>query len=237
VKITLLGLMIALGAGGIAGCAHDKPPLVLVPDFQPGPAADAHPKRVLALQAICGSVEYRCPAEFGQTADAIVRGGLEFAGYAVVNDESLRLDTRARHEEHVANQSTGSGKDQVVSGHAFIPFDRHVTTSTGEHSERSESSTITLDGSGFADLSVDERREVLLKSGADAVASVRVVVGGQTGMWVPNQQVEVLVKLGANLGDTMAWASRCTASSNDFSTVTAALEHAARCAMRGATGR
>ena len=61
------------------------------------------------------------------------------------------------------------------------------------------------------------------------------MVGGKMGVWVPNQNVEVMVRLGVNRGDEMAWASRCTASSNDFSTVSAALEHAARCAMHGAT--
>jgi hypothetical protein len=91
-----------------------------------------------------------------------------------------------------------------------------------------------LDGPGFDDLTIDARHAVMEKSGADSVVSVRIVVGGQLGLWVPNQSVEVMVKLGVNQGDTMAWASRCTASSNDFSTVTLALENAARCAMRGA---
>jgi hypothetical protein len=96
---------------------------------------------------------------------------------------------------------------------------------------------VVLDGPGFEDLSVDERKEVLDKTGADAILSVRIVVGGQIGVWVPNQNVEVMVKLGVNLGDSMAWASRCTASSNEFATVDAALEQAARCAIYGGTGK
>ena len=93
-----------------------------------------------------------------------------------------------------------------------------------------------LDGPGFDDLSIDERHEVLAGSGADGVLVVRIVVGGQVGVWVPNQNVEVTVRLGADQGDVMVWAARCTASSNDFSTVDAALENAARCAIHGATG-
>src|SRR5215471_648882 len=100
-----LGLLtIAIGA-----CAHEQP-VVLVPDVQRGPADVVPAGRVLALRASCGSVEYRCPKEFGQTVDAIVRGGLEFAGYTVVDDETLRNQTRQRHEEHVATSSDESSR-------------------------------------------------------------------------------------------------------------------------------
>jgi hypothetical protein len=191
---------------------------------------------VSVLTAACGSVEYHCPAEFTQTVDSIVRGGLEFAGYSVVESDKLRNETRQRHEEQSETDTASSSRTHADHEQDLNPFDTHTTTTT-----QSQSSThtdfVVLDGPGFDDLSVDERHQVLGKSGADAVASVRIVVGGQIGMWVPNQHVEVMVKLGVNLGDTMAWASRCSASSNDFSTVTAALENAARCAVHGATNR
>jgi hypothetical protein len=229
-KAIHLGLLaIAIGA-----CAHQSE-IVLVPDFQLGPANMVPAGRVLALRASCGSVEYRCPKEFGQTVDSIVRGGLEFAGYAVVDDESLRNQTRQRHEEHVATTTDASSRTRADTQVDLLPIGHHVTTE-GSRRGHSETDTIVLDGASFEDLSVDERHEVLTKSGADSVASVRIVVGGQAGLWVPNQNVEVMVKLGAQQGDAMAWASRCTASSNEFSTVTAALEHAARCAINGATG-
>jgi hypothetical protein len=218
----------------IGACAHEQP-VVLVPDVQRGPASGVPAGRVLALRASCGSVEYRCPREFGQTVDSIVRGGLEFAGYSVVDDDSLRNQTRQRHEEHVATSSDSSSRVQTDTRLDPIPVGNHVTTE-GAHRTHGETDTIVLDGAIFEDLSVDERHEVLAKSGADSVVSVRIVVGGQAGIWLPNQSVEVMVKLGTKQGDAMAWASRCTASSNTFSTVTLALEHAARCAMQGATG-
>ena len=220
----------------LAACGPNRPPPVLVPDVQPGPAAGVKPNRVLVLAATCGSVEYHCPAEFTQTVDSIVRGGLEFAGYAVVDSDSLRKDTRQRHEEHddVSTDSrTRTHSDQDTD---YSPFDTHSDTTVDSQSHMHKDH-VELDGPGFDDLSIDERHEVLGKSGADAVASVRIVVGGRTGVWEPNQNVEVQIKLGVNQGDTMAWASRCTASSNDFTTVTAALENAARCASHGATGR
>jgi hypothetical protein len=67
---------------------------------------------------------------------------------------------------------------------------------------------VVLDGSNFDDLSVDEKHQVIDKAGTDSVASVRIVVGGNIGVWVPNQNVEVMVKLGVNRGDEMAWATR-----------------------------
>jgi len=230
-KRLCLGL---LAIAAHAACAHEKP-VVLVPDVQPGPASGTPAGRVLALRASCGSVEYRCPQEFGQTVDSIVRGGLEFAGYAVVDDDSLRNQTRSRHEEHVVTSAEDTSRSSTVDRVGPVPIGSRATTAARSGQGRTD--TIVLDGASFDDLSVEERHQVLAKSGADSVVSVRIVVGGQAGVWVPNQNVEVMVKLGARQGDAMAWASRCTASSNEFSTVTSALEQAARCAIHGGTRR
>jgi len=214
--------------------AAQQPP-VLHPEVQQGPASSAKPNRVLVLHAACGSVEYKCPREYLDTVDVIVRGGLEFAGLGLVESDTLRNQTRQRHEEH---SSTTTTNDSQSTTKVVRPLDFDDSVASNHHSNSTtQTSLVVLDGSGFEDLSVDERRDVLAKSGADAVLSVRIVVGGQIGVWVPNQNVEVMVKLGVNMGDSMAWASRCTASSNDFSTVTAALENAARCAIYGGTGK
>jgi len=233
-KRTRFGLFaIAVGVA-VAACAHQKP-VGLIPEVQPGPASGTPAGTVLALRASCGSVEYRCPKEFGQTVDSIVRGGLEFAGYAVVDDDSLRNQTRSRHEEHAVTSAEDTSQSRTVDRVGPVPVGSRATTA-GRRSQ-SQTDTLVLDGPSFEDLSVEERHQVLTKSGADSVASVRIVVGGQAGVWAPNQNVEVMVKLGARQGDVMAWASRCTASSNQFSTVTSALEQAARCAIGGATRR
>src|SRR5215468_2176819 len=122
----------------IAGCAHQSGgEIVLVPDVQRGPANAAPPGRVLALRASCGSVEYRCPQEFGQTVDSIVRGGLEFAGYTVVDDESLRSQTRQRHEEHVVTRSDDTSRSRSDTHVDLIPLGQHATTE-GSRRGRSE---------------------------------------------------------------------------------------------------
>jgi hypothetical protein len=220
--------------GLVGACTPARPP-ALHPDVQHGPASGVKPNRVLVLQAACGSVEAKCPNEYIDVVDAIVRGGLEFSGLNLVESEKLRNQTRERHEEHDSSTSTKTSQTDTTIEHPIL-FDEHShvtnhTTTADEHSK------IVLDGSGFEDLSIDERHEVVAKSGADAVVVVRIVIGGQVGVWVPNQNVEVMVKLGVNQGDSMAWAARCTASSNDFTTVNAALENAARCAIYGATGK
>lgn len=209
-----VALVLGLAVAGCGPMAATPPPLR--PEVRHGPAAGARPGRVLVLPAACGAVDQPCPRSYVQTVDAIVRGGLEFAGYSLVESERLRSETRQRHEEHGRTTTSSQSPPSATT---------------------TETSLVVLDGPGFEDLSVDERHAVLEGSGADAVLSVRIVVGGQMGVWVPNQHVEVMVKLGVNHGDAMAWASRCTASSNDFTTVDAALEHAARCAVYGATGR
>ena len=215
----------------LAACGGSRPPIVA--EVQPGPAHGAKPNRVLVLQASCGSVEYHCPPDFARTVDNIVRGGLEFAGYAVVDAETLRLQTRQRHvEQHTADEATQTLSTTRTEGNILPIGD--TTTHDQVTTTHSESELTILDGPGFDDLTVDERKEVLAKAGSDAVVVVRIVVGGTTGVWMPNQNVEVMVKLGVNQGDSMAWATRCSASSNDFSTVTAALENAARCAIHGA---
>lgn len=225
----LAGLSVLIGA-----CAPTTPP-ALHPQVQTGPAAGVKPNRILVLQAACGSVDYKCPHEYAETVDAIVRGGLEFAGFGLVESEKLRKETRQRHEEHQTSTTT-TESHSATTVERPLDFDDH-TNSHHQSTSTTENTLVVLDGPGFEDLSVDERHEVLVKSGADAVLVVRIVVGGQVGIWAPNQNVEVMVKLGVNQGDSMAWAARCTASSNDFSTVNAALENAARCAIYGATGK
>ena len=142
-----------------------------------------------------------------------------------------RSTPRSSRDRPPAPGPTASDSTTKVEGPIFDQ------TTTNKSVTNTDTSFVVLDGPGFEDLSVDERHAVLDKSGADAVLSVRVVIGGQMGVWEPNQNVEVMVKLGVNRGDAMAWAARCTASSNVFATVDAALENAARCAIYGATGR
>ncbi len=231
----LLSSSVALAAASLGACTAQRQPPVLHPQVQPGPAANAMPSRVLVLPAACGSVEAPCPQSYLSAVDAIVRGGLEFVGHNVVESEALLNETRQRHEERDTKTTDSVSESQTETNRA-LGFDETVTSrSSGTQVETNR--RVVLDGPTFEDLSVTERHEVLTKVGADAVVSTRIIVGGQIGVWTPNQNVEVMVKLGVQQGDAMAWASRCLASSNDFSSVDAALEAAARCAIYGATGR
>ena len=100
----MTSLRTCLVALGLAACGGAPPHLT--PEVAPGPATGAKPNRVLVLRASCGSVEYHCPPDFARTVDNIVRGGLEFAGYAVVDAETLRLQTRQRNVEQNTNDTT-----------------------------------------------------------------------------------------------------------------------------------
>ena len=221
-----------------ASCTPSLP--ALQPQVQRGPAAAIKPKRVLVLQATCGSVSGPCPSGFVTAVDSIVMSGLDFVGYGVVDSGKLRLAARTRHEEHesgtVTTNSTTTSTTDVVIIHPIVIGTSDTTTNTTTETT-TDMTFVVLDGANFEDLSIDEKHQVIEKSGTDSVATVRIVIGGKVGTWVPNQNVEVMVKLSVHRGDEMAWASRCTASSNDFTTVNAALEHAARCAMHGGTGQ
>lgn len=228
-------LVIGLGAlGGLGACGAPRQGVVLQPQVQTGPAAGAAPGRVLVLSAACGSLEQPCPPNYIDTVDTIVRGGLEFAGYNLVDANTLRKDTRQRHEERTVD-TAASNSTSVTDMERSLAPDSTVTHTESSNSVKTHTFTV-LDGSNFEDLSVDDRHEVIAKAGANSVLSVRIIVGANVGVWMPNQNVEVMVKLGVNQGDDMAWSARCLASSNDFATVTAALEHAARCAIYGGTG-
>lgn len=218
----------------LVACSRPAAP-PLVPQVQPGPANGAKPGRVLVLEPTCGSLEFKCPKNYIATVDNIVRATLEFTGHAVVSPDRLRLDARQRHEERETIETRDSNSSQTHHEESWAP-DSKVTT-TSESSSETEKVTTVLDGPGFDDLTPAERDEVMARAATDSVVVVRIVVGALELGWVPNQNVEVMVRLAVNKGDTMAWASRCMASSNDFSTVNAALENAARCAVYGGTGR
>ncbi len=218
-----------------AACTPTRLP-ALQPQVNYGPAASVKPKRVLVLQATCGSVEGVCPPQYQTAVATIVMSGLEFAGYGVVDSTTLRLAARKRHEEHTTTETKTTTASETEIVRPLVIFDQTTANATTTES-KTDVTYVVLDGANFEDLSVDERHQVIEKSGTDSVATVRIVIGGKVGAWVPNQNVEVMVKLGVHRGDEMAWASRCVASSNDFTTATAALEHAARCAMHGATAK
>jgi hypothetical protein len=226
---------ITLGALSLAACT--PPPLpVLVPEIHGGPGAAARPEKILVLGASCGSLEYHCPTELTTAADAIVRGGFEFAGFAVVDSDQLRATNRARHEEHRDEEQTTHSLSHTDDEHDLSPFDRHVTSTTST-TARDHSDLVVLDGPSFEDLSVEERRALFARSGADAVAKVRVVIGGTHGtMWSPEQPIETIVTLWVDRGETMAWAARCTTTAGRFQTITSALEHVTRCAIDGVSG-
>ena len=226
----------------IAACGPALPSTVtLVPEVNHGPAAQAKPKNVLSLTSTCGALDARCTDEYRGVVDNIVRGSLEFAGYSITASESLRLATRQRTEEQtsVTTTATSSSKETaLLHPLVFLPPLAAVESSASSASvTQTDTSFIVLTGSNFEDLSVDDRREVIEKSGTDAVLSVRIVIGGNVGVWEASQDIEVAVKLSVKKDDEMVWAARCKANSRDAATVEAALESATRCAMNGALAK
>jgi hypothetical protein len=220
----------------VAGCvASSRPQPVLVADVRSGPGVAIHPKRTLALSATCGSVEWRCPKSYVDTVDGIVRGGLEFEGHALIQSDELLASTRARHEEVKTSSTTTNASSVSTTGGLLVPDveERSASASQTDVYDR----LVVLDGPTFEDLALGERQQLLRDAGAEGVLTVRIVVGGDRGLWGPDQDAEVMIKLAVDAGETMAWAARCTASSNDFGKIETALEQAARCAINGVRHR
>lgn len=228
--MTKCALLAAVGI--LAGCGG-SPRRPLTAEVRYGAGYSSRPAKILALSASCGSVEFHCPRDYVATVDNIVRSSMGFAGYQLVVPESLRADTRQRSETHTS-ETTTTRSHSTVTKKRTLAFDKQ-NIADRQSTTTTESSVIHLDGSGFSDLTVPQKRAVLAEAGADAVLVTRVVVGAAVGNWDPDQRVEVMVKLSVGDGSQMAWAARCSASSNDFSSVNAALENAARCAVHGAT--
>lgn len=207
----------------------------LHPEVQYGPGKNVQPKKVLALSATCGSMELKCPQSYITTVDGIVQSSMEFAGYALIDADTLRKDSGTRREEHHSEVTTHDSSSNHDDSRGLLVGGRE---SSGRESRTEiHRSTVWLEGAKFQDLSVTDQQVVLKRARVDGVLVARIVIGAQTSDWGPDQTVEVMVKLGVEDGFTMAWAARCSANSAQFTTVSAALEHATKCAVFGATGR
>lgn len=224
----------------VAGCfkdpAHPDPvPLAFDGEIVHGPGADApSPTRVLLVPATCGAIDGTCNPSALAAAENLVRGELELAGMSVVPAAELRKETRQRHVEHShldrASSSSSSSREVGI-------IDYRVKRGSSQSREVSDTQTTILDGPGYEDLSVDDRHEVIGKTGANGVVSIRIVVGPVDHSWVGPERdrasVEVMVKLAGDQGDTMRWGSRCTAQI-DPPHVAIAIQEGARCAIRNA---
>lgn len=207
--------LVAVALGWTLGCVGVGTPAgpsmpALRAHVRYGPGLHVLPRKVLALSAVCRSVESDCPDEYSAIVDNIVRMSTAFAGYALIVPEDLQLETAQR--TYIVHRST--------CGRARAP------TQVRE--------TVWLHGARLEDLSVEQRRTVLEQAGIDSVLSVRIVVGPRGFVKAkPDQVVEVSVKLGVERGRTLAWASRCHTSLLTHGSVEAALEYASRCAIHG----
>lgn len=218
----------------LAACTGPGRQEVFHPEVVRGPA-DGPAGRVLTLTATCGGFEAECRANWAPTVDQIVMSSLEFRGYATIDPTTLRKSERSR-EEHIEEQDSRSEHESSEAGGGIgfigiIPFGGGGASSSHSLSvSHTRHKTVHLVGASFEDLRLEDRRALMQLAGADTVATTRVVVGPNVGAWTIAQNVEVVVKLAHAESGAMLWASRCTASSQGYPTVEAAIENAARCA-------
>ena len=233
----LQGLLCAVA---LAGCASTPPMVALTPQAMRGPVNDP-PGKVLVMSATCGSVEQECRDTWAPAVDGLVVSGLEFHGFSTIDPGSLRKDERTREE----TTESGATRTTVDSTHhksdaeivGIIPV---AGTSSSESHDvtvvESRQKTVVLHGASFEDLRLEDRQRLTTLARAGSVLTTRITVGANYSTWTSAQTVEVMIKLASPKTGEMLWSTRCAASSAQFSSVEAAIENAARCAVSAITG-
>ena len=199
-------------------------------DARVGAAGGRKLTRVVALPATCGSlqadfgVDVTAPAQgaFERNravaacapdalvgVDQLVRSGLDFGGFQVIDAERVNAVTAARHE--------------IV--------ERHEVKTGRFSTDRRETRVVETRGALFDDATPREQAEILKELGAEGVVSARVwfSVGNGTAN---RHDVAVQVVLSATADRAMAWARRCTLEISAEGEAQA-LEKLARCATEG----
>ena len=229
----LLGLFL------VTGCATGGA-VALHPQAMRGPVTDP-PGKVLVMSATCGSVERECRSSWAPAVDGIVVSGLEFHGFATIDPASLRKDERQRQETDVAGETRSTSDTSAtvtsIGVVAVIPIAAHE--SSAHHSVtlvESHQKTIVLDGASFEDLTLEDRQHLTSAAQAGSILTTRITVGANYSNWTQAQTVEVMIKLESPTTGEMLWSTRCAAGSDQFASLDAALEHAARCAVSAFTG-
>ncbi len=202
--------------------------------------ANGPPGGVLVMSAHCAGMERRCPSSWAPAVDAIVTSGLAFHGYTTIDPAGLRKDEGTRTEKTVdtdtKTETSGNHQEQSVGVVAIIPI-ASFTTSQGRTVKvaQSHEKTVVLEGATFEDLIPQDRQALMALAGAHSVLTTQVIVGANWSVWTMAQSVQVVIKLSAASDGAMRWSSRCSASSDQYPSVDAAIEAAAHCAVDAVT--
>jgi hypothetical protein len=220
-------LSLVVGSMVVALSACTPAQLALHPEVVAGPARTERPRRIAMMPPLCGSVERPCREAARDAVSTLVRSRLEYLGYPLIGSSDLLLTTRQRKENEVTTTHEAQGKRDTVEVSLFpsAQSEKWHTVQTGR------TKTIELVGSTFEDLSVTDRAAVLKEAGADGTVVTRVILGGVNGVFSDSKNIEVLIR--ASAGDTMMFASRCSAQSEKFDSEDQAIEYVTRCALEG----
>ena len=203
-------------------------------------SANGPPGGVLVMSAHCAGMERRCPSSWAPAVDAIVTSGLAFHGYRTIDPAGLRKDAGTRTEKTVdtdtKTETSHHDEENSVGAVAIIPI-ASFTTSQGRtvRLTQSHEKTVVLEGATFDDLTPQDRQALMKLAGAHSVLTTQVIVGANWSVWTMAQSVQVVIKLSDAESGAMRWSSRCSASSDKYPSVDAAIEAAAHCTVDAVT--
>ena len=143
-----------------------------------------------------------CETQTCQGIDATLKQTLEFAGYSIVDVDSLNATTFRRKESQT---TVGQGNYSV-------------------HVERS--------GTKLSDLDVWALHDELEKLGVEGVVTSRVMDGPTFGTQMGPSTVEAMVRLMTLDGMQLKWSRACRLEVGGFTTELAAEEGAFKCALK-----
>lgn len=220
--------------------ACGSPPPVLHPQAMRGEVNDP-PGKVLVMSATCGSVEHECRDTWAPAVDGLVVSGLEFHGFATIDPAALRKDEAQRQETTVDSEtkSTNDSSSHVTSAEVVLVIPIVGVTNSTSHSvsmTKSHQKTVVVEGARFEDLTLEDRQRLTEASQAGSVLTTRITVGANYSNWTVAQNVEVMIKLASPTSGAMLWSTRCSASSDQYASIDAAIENAAKCAVSAFTG-
>jgi hypothetical protein len=162
-------------------------------------------------------VDGDCKDGYTAAVDGAIRQELEFAGFSVVDSETLASRAKERRERLWTEETRSAERARVR---------RTQSTST----------ETVVTGASFIDLPPAEQTALLAEVGAQGVVVARTAIGGWESL-SGRKQIEVQVTLYVGAAGDMVWASRCTAEAGTPLSPEQAVERGARCAVKGATTR
>ena len=179
---------------------------------------------LVAVPVSCEALGPACTPAQEAAVRTATRMELEFAGFHVVDAETLNNELSWRQETTTEVDPVTSPANPTGAVRARPPGD--LPEDPPALSEKT---------GGFTALPPEQQRAFLLESGVQGVLSVSISLGPLQGLIFPHRDATIAITMTRVNDGALAWYSRCHVDTGKFHTEELALELATRCALESAT--